>query len=131
MDKRALILKSGLTVRELLRLKNNYVNTKNKVYSKETKIKDIEPFSDYILFVSCLSWRGMLIPFLLPLCFAIYDYYEYRIMMNSIKFFILIYGVMLLCVFKSKEDYFKVKMITIAKLMYLRIREILNCPKNF
>lgn len=129
MDKRTLILKSGLTVRELLRLKNNYVDTKNKVYSKEIKIKDIEPFSDYILFVSRLSWRGMLIPFLLPLCFAIYDYYEYRIIINSIKFFILIYGVMLLCVFKSKGDYFKVKMITIAKLMYLRICEILNHPK--
>ncbi|APS31213.1 hypothetical protein H4F38_04845 [Pectobacterium brasiliense] len=130
MNKRALILKSGLSVRELLRLKNNYVDTKSKVYSKETKIKDIEPFSDYILFVSRLSWRGMLIPFLLPLCFAIYDYYEYRIIINSIKFFMLIYGIMLLCVFKSKGDYFKVKMITIAKLMYLRIRDVLNYQKN-
>ncbi|MBA0217802.1 hypothetical protein H4F33_17335 [Pectobacterium brasiliense] len=130
MNKRALILKSGLSVRELLRLKNNYVDTKSKVYSKETKIKDIEPFSDYILFVSRLSWRGMLIPFLLPLCFAIYDYYEYRIIINSIKFFMLIYGIMLLCVFKSKGDYFKVKMITIAKLMYLRVRDVLNYQKN-
>ncbi|MFP9462659.1 hypothetical protein AB6D30_20580 [Pectobacterium brasiliense] len=130
MNKRALILKSGLSVRELLRLKNNYVDTKSKVYSKETKIKDIEPFSDYILFVSRLSWRGMLIPFLLPLCFAIYDYYEYRIIINSIKFFMLIYGIMLLCVFKSKGDYFKVKMITIAKLMYLRARDVLNYQKN-
>ncbi|WJM79876.1 hypothetical protein [Pectobacterium brasiliense] len=130
MNKRALILKSGLSVRELLRLKNNYVDTKSKVYSKETKIKDIEPFSDYILFVSRLSWRGMLIPFLLPLCFAIYDYYEYRIIINSVKFFMLIYGIMLLCVFKSKGDYFKVKMITIAKLMYLRVRDVLNYQKN-
>ncbi|MEQ9846874.1 hypothetical protein [Pectobacterium brasiliense] len=130
MNKRALILKSGLSVRELLRLKNNYVDTKSKVYSKETKIKDIEPFSDYILFVSRLSWRGMLIPFLLPLCFAIYDYYEYRIIINSIKFFMLIYGIMLLCVFKSKGDYFKVKMITIVKLMYLRVRDVLNYQKN-
>ncbi|MBN3134174.1 hypothetical protein H4F52_20930 [Pectobacterium brasiliense] len=130
MNKRALILKSGLSVRELLRLKNNYVDTKSKVYSKEIKIKDIEPFSDYILFVSRLSWRGMLIPFLLPLCFAIYDYYEYRIIINSIKFFMLIYGIMLLCVFKSKGDYFKVKMITIVKLMYLRVRDVLNYQKN-
>ncbi|MEQ9860655.1 hypothetical protein OI450_03700 [Pectobacterium cacticida] len=92
MDKRTLILKSGLSVRELLRLKNKYIETKNKVYSKEKKIKDIEPFSDYILFVSRLSWRGMLIPFLLPLCFAIYDYYEYRIIINSINFLFLFMG---------------------------------------
>lgn len=34
MDKRVLILKSGLSVRELLRLKNNYVDTKKELMVK-------------------------------------------------------------------------------------------------
>ncbi|WP_205561977.1 hypothetical protein [Pectobacterium versatile] len=44
MNKRVLILKSGLSARELLRLKNNYLDTKRRAYGKEIKIKDIESF---------------------------------------------------------------------------------------
>lgn len=131
MDKRTLILNSGLSIRELLRLKNNYVDTKNRAYGKEIKIKDIESFSDYVYFIAYLCWNEMLMFFLMSLGFAIYDYYEYRVALNSIKVFLLIYGIVLVGFMKAKSENYKVTMIMMVKLIPLRFLNSFNYLVRF
>ena len=131
MNKRVLILKSGLSVRELLRLKNNYVDTKNRAYGKNIKIKDIESFSDYIYFIAYLCWNQMLIFFLMSLGFAIYGYYEYGVVINSIKIFLLIYGIAFISFMKAKSENYKITMIMMIKLIPLRVLNSFNYLVRF
>ncbi|GKW23222.1 hypothetical protein R0L47_01070 [Pectobacterium polonicum] len=131
MNKRALILKSGLSVRELLRLKNNYVDTKNRAYGKNIKIKDIESFSDYIYFIAYLCWNEMLMLFLMSLGFAIYGYYEHGVAINSIKIFLLIYGIAFVSFMKAKSENYKITMIMMIKLIPLRVLNSFNYLVRF
>lgn len=131
MNKRLLILKSGLSVRELLRLKNNYVDTKNRAYGKNIKIKDIESFSDYIYFIAYLCWNQMLMFFLMSLGFAIYGYYEHGIVINSIKIFLLIYGIAFISFMKAKSENYKITMIMMIKLIPLRVLNSFNYLVRF
>ncbi|WP_323639222.1 hypothetical protein [Pectobacterium polonicum] len=131
MNKRALILKSGLSVRELLRLKNNYVDTKNRAYGENIKIKDIESFSDYIYFIAYLCWNEMLMLFLMSLGFAIYGYYEHGVAINSIKIFLLIYGIAFISFMKAKSENYKITMIMMIKLIPLRLLNSFNYLVKF
>ncbi|MEI7087964.1 hypothetical protein WCU61_18015 [Pectobacterium versatile] len=131
MNKRVLILKSGLRVRELLRLKNNYVDTKNRAYGKNIKIKDIEPFYDYVYFIAYLCWNKMLMLFLMSLGFAIYDYYEHSVVINSMKVFLLIYGIVFVSFMKAKSENYKITMIMMIKLIPLRVLNSFNCLVRF
>lgn len=69
MDKRALLLKSGLTVRELLRLKNNYVYVKSDDFKFNTPAKKAESFTDYAFIVTRLCWKAMYLPVFMSLFF--------------------------------------------------------------
>ncbi|KHS85865.1 hypothetical protein RC84_04440 [Pectobacterium carotovorum subsp. carotovorum] len=69
MDKRALLLKSGLTVRELLRLKNNYVYVKSDDFKFNTPTKKSESFTDYVFIVTRLCWKTMYLPVFMSLSF--------------------------------------------------------------
>ncbi|WP_174866156.1 hypothetical protein [Pectobacterium polaris] len=131
MDKRELILKSGLSVRELLLLKKNYVDTKNRAYGKEMKIKNIEPFYDYIYFVAYLCWNKMLVLFLMSLGFAIYNYYEYRVVMDSMKIFLLIYGIVFFSFTKAKSENYKITMVMMIKLIPIRFLNSFNYLVKF
>ncbi|ASY78476.1 hypothetical protein BJK05_00050 [Pectobacterium polaris] len=131
MDKRVLILKSGLSARELLLLKNNYVDTKKRAYGKEIKIKDIEPFYDYVYFIAYLCWNKMLMFFLMSLGFAIYGYYEYGVVINSIKIFLLIYVISVISFMKAKSENYKITMIMMIKLIPLRILNSFNYLVKF
>ncbi|MFJ5470198.1 hypothetical protein [Pectobacterium carotovorum] len=131
MNKRVLILKSGLSFRELLRLKNNYVDTKNRAYGKNIKIKDIESFSDYIYFIAYLCWNEMLMLFLISLGFAIYGYYEHGVAINSIKIFLLIYGIAFVSFMKAKSENYKITMIMMIKLIPLRVLNSFNYLVRF
>ncbi|MEQ6967313.1 hypothetical protein [Pectobacterium polaris] len=131
MDKRVLILKSGLSARELLLLKNNYVDTKKRAYGKEIKIKDIEPFYDYVYFIAYLCWNKMLMFFLMSLGFAIYGYYEYGVVINSIKIFLLIYVISVISFMKAKSENYKITMIMMIKLIPLRVLNSFNYLVKF
>ncbi|KHT16308.1 hypothetical protein [Pectobacterium carotovorum] len=131
MNKRVLILKSGLSVRELIRLKNNYVDTKNRAYGKNIKIKDIESFSDYIYFIAYLCWNQMLMLFLMSVGFAIYGYHEYGVVINSIKIFLLIYGIAVISFMKAKSENYKITMIMMIKLIPLRVLNSFNYLVRF
>ncbi|ASN84440.1 hypothetical protein [Pectobacterium versatile] len=131
MNKRVLILKSGLSARELLRLKNNYLDTKRRAYGKEIKIKDIESFSDYIYFIAYLCWNEMLMLFLMSLGFAIYDYYSHGVAINSMKVFLLIYGIVLVSFMKAKSENYKITMIMMIKLIPIRFFNSFNYLVKF
>ncbi|ACZ78247.1 hypothetical protein Dd586_3415 [Dickeya parazeae Ech586] len=126
MDKRQLILKSGLSLREIISLRKKYLEFKGKAYRKEEKIKDIESFSDYIAFVSRLCWKGMYMITFFSLSFAIYDYYIYEEIVSAMKVFLLLYAIMLVCVLKNNGDYFHIKIGTTFKLIILRVMLVFN-----
>ncbi|GKX43390.1 hypothetical protein SOASR015_24240 [Pectobacterium carotovorum subsp. carotovorum] len=89
MDKRALLLKSGLTVRELLRLKNNYVYVKSDGFKFNTPAKKAESFADYVFIVTRLCWEAMYLPVFMSLFFSIYAYYDSGNVIAFVKTFLL------------------------------------------
>ena len=100
MDKRALILKSGLTVSELLRLKNNYVYVKSDDFKFNTPTKKAESFADYVFIVTRLCWEAMYLPVFMSLFFSIYAYYDSGNVIAFVKTFFIIYSISIFCVLK-------------------------------
>lgn len=76
MDKKRAILRSGLSIKDLWGLKKSYISARKKPMDLDTTEKDIAAFADYILFMSYISWKGLLIPSLIPLCFAVDHFYK-------------------------------------------------------
>ncbi|MCA6939462.1 hypothetical protein [Pectobacterium versatile] len=126
MDKRALLLKSGLTVRELLRLKNNYVYVKSDDFKFNTPTKKAESFADYVFIVTRLCWEATYLPVFMSLFFAIYAYYDSDNVIASIKIFIIIFSIATFCFFKVKCDSYNIRMITIIKLIRFRFIVFFN-----
>ncbi|MBE5202947.1 hypothetical protein IG612_10070 [Pectobacterium sp. FL60-S17] len=120
MDKRALILKSGLTVRELLRLKNNYVYVKSDDFKFNTPAKKAESFVDYVFIVTRLCWKAMYLPVFMSLFFSIYDFYKNGNVVASITVFIVLFSIILFCVLKVESNYYNIRLITIIKLIKFR-----------
>nr|OYN56579.1 hypothetical protein B7L52_04605 [Pectobacterium carotovorum] len=120
MDKRALILKSGLTVRELLRLKNNYVYVKSDDFKFNTPTKKAESFADYVFIVTRLCWEAMYLPVFMSLFFSIYDFYKNGNVVASITVFIALFSIILFCVLKVESNYYNIRLITIIKLIKFR-----------
>lgn len=119
MDKRIRILKSGLTVRELLRLKNNYVYVKSDDFKFNTSTKKAESFADYIFIVARLCWEAMYLPAFISLFFSIYAYYYGGNMTASIKVFSIIFPMAIFL--KVKSDYYNIRMVTVLKLIRFRL----------
>ncbi len=120
MDKRALVLKSGLTVRELLRLKNNYVYVKSDDFKFNTPMKKAESFTDYVFIFARLCWEATYLPVFMSLFFSIYAYYDSGNIIASIKIFIVIFSIAVFCFFKVKCDSYNIRMVTIIKLIRFR-----------
>ncbi|MBA0173699.1 hypothetical protein [Pectobacterium versatile] len=126
MDKRALLLKSGLTVRELLRLKNNYVYVKSDDFKFNTPTKKAESFADYVFIVTRLCWEATYLPVFMSFFFAIYAYYDSDNVIASIKIFIIIFSIATFCFFKVKCDSYNIRVITILKLIRFRFIVFFN-----
>ncbi|MBQ4789679.1 hypothetical protein F9U39_09580 [Pectobacterium versatile] len=121
MDKRALLLKSGLTVRELLRLKNNYVYVKSDGFKFNTPTKKTESFTDYVFIVTRLCWKAMYLPVFMSLFFSIYDFYKNGNVVASITVFFILFSMIFLCVLKVESNFYNIRIITIVKLIRLRL----------
>ncbi|KFX06056.1 hypothetical protein KP22_09380 [Pectobacterium betavasculorum] len=121
MDKRTLILKSGLTVRELLRLKNNYVYVKSDDFKFNTPTKKAESFADYVFIVTRLCWEAMYLPVFMSLFFSIYAYYDSGNVIAFVKTFFIIYSISIFCVLKVEGNYYSIRMITVVKLIKFRL----------
>ncbi|MBN3142362.1 hypothetical protein H4F51_20935 [Pectobacterium brasiliense] len=120
MDKRTLLLKSGLTVRELLRLKNNYVYVKSDDFKFNTPAKKAESFVDYVFIVTRLCWKAMYLPVFMSLFFSIYDFYKNGNVVASITVFLFLFSIILFCVLKVESNYYNIRLITIVKLIKFR-----------
>ncbi|MBA0209294.1 hypothetical protein [Pectobacterium brasiliense] len=120
MDKRALILKSGLTVRELLRLKNNYVYVKSDDFKFNTLTKKAESFADYIFIVARLCWEAMYLPFFMSLFFSVYDFYKNGNVAASLTVFFILFSIIIFCVLKVEGNYYSIRMVTVVKLIRFR-----------
>ncbi|MBA5238260.1 hypothetical protein H2Y54_17185 [Pectobacterium aroidearum] len=120
MDKRTLLLKSGLTIRELLRLKNNYVYVKSDDFKFNTPAKKAESFVDYVFIVTHLCWKAMYLPVFMSLFFSIYDFYKNGNVVASITVFIVLFSIILFCVLKAESNYYNIRLITIIKLIKFR-----------
>ncbi|MTD28935.1 hypothetical protein [Erwinia sorbitola] len=68
MDARKLILTNSFTLRELLRLKTQYLSKKRIVYGRIQKVTEDESFDKFILLIADLSSSGYFI-FNFTLCF--------------------------------------------------------------
>ncbi len=121
MDKRALLLKSGLTVRELLRLKNNYVYVTNDSFKFNTPTKKAESFTDYVFIVTRLCWKSMYLPVFMSLFFSIYDFYKNGNVVASITVFLILFSVIVFCVLKVESDFYNIRIITVVKLIKFRM----------
>ncbi|WP_323663351.1 hypothetical protein [Pectobacterium versatile] len=121
MDKRALLLKSGLTVRELLRLKNNYVYVKSDGFKFNTPTKKAESFTDYVFIVTRLCWKTMYLPVFMSLFFSIYDFYKNGNVVASITVFFILFSIIFLCVLKVESNFYNIRIITIVKLIKFRL----------
>ncbi|ASY78475.1 hypothetical protein BJK05_00045 [Pectobacterium polaris] len=121
MDKRALVLKSGLTVRELLRLKNNYVYVKSDDFKFNTPTKKAESFVDYVFIVTFLCWKAMYLPVFMSLFFSIYDFYKNGNVVASITVFFILFSIIIFCVLKVEGNYYSIRMITVVKLIKFRL----------
>ncbi|TKY84147.1 hypothetical protein EDI29_00635 [Pectobacterium polonicum] len=121
MDKRALLLKSGLTVRELLRLKNNYVYVTNDNFKFNTPTKKAESFTDYVFIVTRLCWKSMYLPVFMSLFFSIYDFYKNGNVVASITVFLILFSVIVFCVLKVESDFYNIRIITVVKLIKFRM----------
>ncbi|KHT12386.1 hypothetical protein RC94_06830 [Pectobacterium brasiliense] len=95
MDKRALILKSGLTVRELLLLKNNYVYVKSDDFKFNTPTKKAESFADYVFITARLCWEAMYLPFFMSLFFSVYDFYKNGNVVASVTVFFILFSIII------------------------------------
>lgn len=120
-DNRALVLKSGLNVRELLRLKNNYMYVKSDDFKFNTPTKKAESFADYVFIVTCLCWEAMYLPFFMSLFFSIYAYYDSGNVIAGIKVFSILFSIMIFCLLKVKSDYYNIRMVTVMKLIRYRL----------
>ncbi|GKW23221.1 hypothetical protein PEC311524_08150 [Pectobacterium carotovorum subsp. carotovorum] len=121
MDKRALLLKSGLTVRELLRLKNNYVYVTNDNFKFNTPTKKAESFTDYVFIVTRLCWKSMYLPVFMSLFFSICDFYKNGNVVASITVFLILFSVIVFCVLKVESDFYNIRIITVVKLIKFRM----------
>ncbi|AIU89485.1 hypothetical protein BV918_20695 [Pectobacterium odoriferum] len=121
MDKRALLLKSGLTVRELLRLKNNYVYVKCDGFKFNTPAKKAESFTDYVFIVTRLCWKAMYLPVFMSLFFSIYDFYKNGNVVASITVFFILFSVILFCVLKVEGNFYNIRITTVVKLIKFRL----------
>ncbi|WP_175413638.1 hypothetical protein [Brenneria rubrifaciens] len=121
MDKRTLILKSGLTVRELLRLKNNYVYVKSDDFKFNTPMKKAESFVGYIFIVARLCWEAMYLPVFMSFFFAIYAYYDSDNVIAFVKTFFIIYSISIFCVLKVEANHYNIHMITVLKLIKFKL----------
>lgn len=61
VERKRLIRKSGLSQKDFLALRRYYISCKKEVYGSDVKLKDIESFAEYIIYMSKLSWRGILL----------------------------------------------------------------------
>lgn len=120
MDKRALVLKSGLIVRELLRLKNNYVYVKSDDFKFNTPTKKAESFADYIFITARLCWEAMYLPFFMSLFFSVYDFYKSGNVVASITVFFILFSIISFCVLKVEGNHYKIRIITVVKLIRFR-----------
>ncbi|WP_211046885.1 hypothetical protein, partial [Pectobacterium versatile] len=116
-----LLLKSGLTVRELLRLKNNYVYVKSDGFKFNTPTKKTESFTDYVFIVTRLCWKAMYLPVFMSLFFSIYDFYKNGNVVASITVFFILFSIIFLCVLKVESNFYNIRIITIVKLIRLRL----------
>ncbi|MFP1935281.1 hypothetical protein ACLED3_07680 [Lonsdalea quercina] len=114
------MLRSGLSIKDLLDPKNSYINAK-KSMDLDTTEKDVAALADYILFMSCTSWKGLLIPSLIPLCFAVDHFYKPKDFFYRIGF-MFIFFIVLFCTLKFKSEIHKRRMMTVIKLMKIRLR---------
>ncbi|MBX9446267.1 hypothetical protein [Dickeya chrysanthemi] len=121
MNKRNLIAKAGLSRRELLVLKKNYMTTKENPYRKSRNVKAAESLREYIFLTAYSCWDGIVITIALCLFFAIGDYLEDKFLMKSLKVFSFLFIVMMICFIKSKNVFFKISMKMTLKLMFLRV----------
>ncbi|WP_248465820.1 hypothetical protein [Pectobacterium versatile] len=121
MDKRALLLKSGLTVRELLRLKNNYVYVKSNDFKFNTPTKKAESFADYVFIVTRLCWEAMYLPVFMSLFFSIYAYYDSGNVIAFVKTFFIIYSISIFCVLKVEANHYNINIITVLKLIKFKL----------
>ncbi|WP_323662240.1 hypothetical protein [Pectobacterium versatile] len=121
MDKRALLLKSGLTVRELFRLKNNYVYVKSDNFKFNTPTKKAESFTDYVFIVTRLCWKAIYLPVFIGLLFSIYDFYKNGDVVASITVFFIFFSIIVFCVLKVESNFYNIRIITVVKLIRLRL----------
>ncbi|MEQ9871730.1 hypothetical protein ABRP70_06615 [Pectobacterium odoriferum] len=121
MDKRTLILKSGLTVRELLRLKNNYVYVKSDDFKFNTPTKKAESFADYVFIVTRLCWKAMYLPVFMSLFFSIYDFYKNGNVVASTTVFFVIFSIIVFCVLKVEGNFYNIRITTVVKLIKFRL----------
>ncbi len=121
MDKRALLLKSGLTVRELLRLKNNYVYVKSDDFKFNTPTKKAESFTDYVFIVTRLCWKAMYLPVFMSLFFSIYDFYNNGNVVASTTVFFIIFSIIVFCVLKVEGNFYNIRITTVVKLIKFRL----------
>ncbi|WP_350312717.1 hypothetical protein OHJ28_18790 [Dickeya fangzhongdai] len=125
MNKRNFIAKAGLSRKELLVLKKNYMATKENSYRKSKNIKAAESLQEYIFLTASSCWDGIAITIALCLFFAIGDYLEDKFLMKSLKVFSFLFIVMMIFFIKSKNVFFKISMKMTLKLMFLRIMLLL------
>ncbi|OSN05915.1 hypothetical protein [Lonsdalea iberica] len=122
MDEKRAILRSGLSIKDLWGLKNSYISARKKPMYLDTTEKDIAAFADYILFMSYTSWKGLFIPSLIPLCFSVDHFYKYKDFLSTTLVFFLLYFIILFSTLKVKSEIYKIKTITVFKLMLIRLR---------
>ncbi|RAT23567.1 hypothetical protein [Lonsdalea populi] len=120
--KKRAILRSSLSKKDLLVLKNSYISAKKNLWNLDTTEKDVAALADYILFMSCTSWKGLLIPSLIPLCFAIDHFYKSKDFFSTVSVFCLLYFIILFCTLKVKGEIYKIRMMTVFKLILIRLR---------
>lgn len=121
LDERKLISKSGLLRSELLSMRWRYVSIKKEMYGKAAKLKDCEPFSEYILFISKDAWCGILLITSIAFAFSLCDFYKNHSVIRSFLFIIISVLLLVSCVIKANGDVLGVGVKTMLKLLFLRL----------
>ncbi|MFG1175419.1 hypothetical protein AAFN90_17855 [Erwiniaceae bacterium CAU 1747] len=120
MDARKLILTNGFTLRELLRLKTQYLSKKRIVYGREQKVTEDESFELFILLIADLISSGFFWMYVL-LVFAItYTYLKDGVADGAAMLFICFFPVC--CKFFVCSRAWGVDIILTIKLSLLRLR---------
>lgn len=120
MDARKLILTNGFTLKELLKMKTEYLSKKRIVYGREQKVTEDESFEQFVLLIADLSSSGYLTFNLVLFTMTLGTF-----LMDDIKAGVLMLSICLFLFFAAifyRVTVAKLGAVIVIKLAFLRIR---------